>query len=57
MRIIVFTVAVGFICAMTVLTAFYFKNNGVPPAGVIGVVVLVVFGIGIIGSLLHPPRR
>jgi hypothetical protein len=53
----VFTVAIVFICAMGLLTALYFKNNGVTAAGVIGVVVLVVFGVGIIGALLHPPRR
>lgn len=57
MRIIVFTLAIVFICAMAVLTAFYFSYNGVTPAGVIGVLVLVVFGVGIIGALLQPPRR
>jgi hypothetical protein len=57
LRIVVFTVAIVFICAMGLLTALYFKNNGVTAAGVIGVVVLVVFGVGIIGALLHPPRR
>jgi hypothetical protein len=57
MRVVVFMVAIAFLCAMGALTALDFKNNGVTAAGVVGIVVLVVFGVGIIGALLHPPRR
>jgi hypothetical protein len=57
LRIVVFTIAVVFICAMAALTALYFSNNGVTFVGVLGALVLVVFGVGIIGALLHPPRK
>jgi len=57
LRIVVFTLAVVFICAMAVLTALDITNNGVTVVGVLGVFVLIVCGVGIIGALIQPPRR
>ena len=57
MRFVVFTLAVVFICTMVVLTALDFTNNGVTVVGVLGALVIGVCGIGIIGALLHPPRK
>jgi hypothetical protein len=57
LRTIVFTVAIVFIGGMALLTALDFKNNGVTFVGVVGVLVLLVVGVGIIGALLHPPRK
>ena len=57
MRVIVFAVAVLFIGAMAVLTALDFANNGVTGLGVVSVGVVLVIGVGIIGAILHPPRK
>jgi hypothetical protein len=56
-RYLVFAAALVFIAAFGLLTALYFANNGVTLVGVLGLIVLVICGVGIIGSLLHPPRR
>jgi hypothetical protein len=56
-RYLVFAAALVFIAAFGLLTAFYFANNGVTLVGIIGLIVLIVIGVGIIGALLHPPRR
>lgn len=57
MRIIVFAVAVVFICAMAVLTVLDFENNGVTGLGIVGAIVVIVIGVGIIGALTEPPRK
>ncbi len=57
MRVIVFAVAVLFIAAMAVLTVLDFANNGVTGLGVVSVGVVLVIGVGIIGAILHPPRK
>jgi hypothetical protein len=56
-RYLVFAAALLFIGAFGLLTALYFSNNGVTLVGIIGLIVLVICGVGIIGALLHPPRR
>jgi lipopolysaccharide export LptBFGC system permease protein LptF len=56
-RIIVFAVAVVFICAMAVLTVLDFENNGVTGLGIVGAIVVIVIGVGIIGALTEPPRK
>ncbi len=56
-RSIVFTVALVFLGTMTALTVSDFVSNGVTGLGVVAVAVLLVFGIGIVGALLHPPRQ
>jgi hypothetical protein len=57
MRYLVFAAALLFIGSFGMLTALYFANNGVTLVGIIGLGVLILVGVGIIGSLLHPPRR
>jgi hypothetical protein len=56
-RLIVFAVAVLFIAAMAVLTVLDFANNGVTGLGVVSVGVVLVIGVGVIGAILHRPRK
>jgi hypothetical protein len=56
-RLAVFTVALLFIVALGVLTVRDIRVHGVTPVGVVAIVVLVVFTTGIVGAMLHPPRR
>jgi hypothetical protein len=56
-RVVVFAVAILLICAMATLTALDFAHNGVTGLGVVSVGVVVVVGVGVIGALLHPPRK
>ena len=57
MRLAVFTVALLFIAALAVLTARDIRTHGATPVDVLAIVVLVLFTTGIVGALLHPPRR
>ena len=57
MRYLVFAGALVFIGGFALLTALYLSNNGITFVGIIGLLVLIVCGIGVIGALLHPPRR
>lgn len=57
MRIIVFAVAVLFICGMAVLTIMDFEQNGVTGLGIAGAIVVIVIGVGVIGALTEPPRK
>lgn len=57
MRFLVFLSALLFVLGLALLTVLYIKNNGVTFVGVVGVIVLVVCGVGVLGALLHPPRR
>jgi hypothetical protein len=56
-RYVVFAAALVFVGGLGVLTALYLANNGVTVVGVLGLIVLVVCGVGVLGALLHPPRR
>ena len=56
-RALVFLAALLFVLGLGLLTALYIKTNGVTFVGVVGVLVLVVVGVGVLGALLHPPRR
>ena len=55
MRGIVLTVALLFIAMLAALTIADFVRNGVTPLGVVAVLVLALFMIGIVGALRHPP--
>lgn len=57
MRLAVFTVALLFIVALTALTARDIRMHGATPVDVLAIVVLLLFTTGIVGALLHPPRR
>jgi hypothetical protein len=56
-RYAVFAAAMVFIGGLGVLTGLYLANNGPTVVGVLGLIVLIVCGVGVIGALLHPPRR
>jgi len=56
-RFLVFAAAVLFIVGLALLTILYLKSNGVTVVGVLGIIVLVVCGVGVLGALLHPPRK
>jgi hypothetical protein len=56
-RYVVFAAALVFVAGLALLTALYLANNGVTLVGVLGLIVLVVCGVGVVGALLHPPRR
>jgi uncharacterized membrane protein (Fun14 family) len=53
----VFASAVLFIIGLALLTFLYLKNSGVTAVGVLGIIVLVVCAVGVLGALLHPPRK
>ncbi len=57
MRYLVFAAALAFIGAFALLTALYLSANGITFVGVVGLIVLIICGVGVIGALLHPPRR
>lgn len=57
MRILVFAAALVFVVGLGVLTVLYLKSNGLTVVGVLGLIVLIVCGIGVLGAILHQPRR
>jgi hypothetical protein len=57
MRIVVLTIALVFIGGLGALTVSDFITNGVTFAGVAAVFILVLFSIGIVGALRHPPEQ
>ena len=57
MRFLVFAAALLFILGLGLLTVLYIQSSGVTVVGVLGVIVLVVCAVGVVGALLHPPRR
>jgi hypothetical protein len=57
LRQAVFTVALLFIVALGVLTVRDIRVHGATPVDVLAIIVLVLFTTGIVGALLHPPRR
>ena len=56
-RFAVFLVALLFIVALGVLTVRDIRVHGATPVDVLAIIVLVLFTTGIVGALLHPPRR
>jgi hypothetical protein len=57
MRLAVLTLALLFVGALGALTVRDIHMHGLTPVGVLAVIIVVVFTIGVIGALLHPPRR
>lgn len=57
MRQLVLLIALLFIGLLIYLTTSEIKTNGLDVGGVISIVVIVLFAIGIVGSLLHNPRE
>jgi hypothetical protein len=56
-RLLVFTVALLFVAALAVLTIRDIHTHGLTPIDALAVGIVVLFATGIIGVLLHPPRR
>jgi len=56
-RYLVLPVAIVAVLAFAVLTAIELSQNGVTLAGIVGVCVVIVLGVGVIGAALHPPRK
>jgi len=56
-RLAVLTLALLFVAVLGALTVRDIHTHGLTPVAVLAVGIVVVFTIGIIGALLHPPRR
>ena len=57
MRLAVLTIALVFIALLTALTIADFVDHGVTVAGIAGLFIIVLFSIGIVGALRHPPEQ
>ena len=57
MRGLVLTIALLFIALLGALTVIDFINYGVTVLGVVAVLILLLFSIGIVGALREPPRQ
>ncbi|MFZ0971942.1 MAG: hypothetical protein WAN22_06925 [Solirubrobacteraceae bacterium] len=57
MRLLVLTIALLFDAALGALTVRDIHTHGVTPVAVLAIIIVVVFTIGIVGALLHSPRR
>jgi hypothetical protein len=57
LRVAVLTITLVFIALFAALTVADFVSNGVTVVGILAVLVLLLFGIGIVGALWHPPDR
>jgi len=57
MRPVVFTIALVFTVLLGYLTVLDFARHGVTALGVIGLLIVVLFGIGFVGALRHPPHQ
>ena len=56
MRSVVFAIALVFTVLLAYLTVRDFSQHGVTAIGVLGLLIVVFFGIGFVGALRHPPR-
>jgi hypothetical protein len=57
MRIFVLVITLVFIGVLGALTISDFVNNGVTVVGILAVLILVLFGVGIVGALRQPPQE
>jgi hypothetical protein len=57
MRAAVLGAALVFILALVALTVHAAVTGGIDILTVLSVLVLALFGLGIVGALLHPPHR
>jgi hypothetical protein len=57
MRLAVLSIALAFIALLTALTVYVFVHNGVSADGILAVLILILFAIGIVGALRHPPDQ
>ncbi len=54
---VVFAIALVFTALLAYLTVVDFVRNGVTGLGVLGVLIVGLFAIGIVGALRHPPNQ
>ncbi|HEX3690056.1 MAG TPA: hypothetical protein VHV28_10165 [Solirubrobacteraceae bacterium] len=57
MRHVLLVLVVAFTVLIGVLTALDMIHHGVNWLDVLAILIVVLFGTGIVGALLHPPRR
>jgi cytochrome c biogenesis protein CcdA len=57
MRFVLLVVVVVFTVLIGVLTVLDMIHHGVNWLDVLAILIVVLFGTGIVGALLHPPRR
>ena len=57
MRVAVVTVVLLFITGLGVLTGLDLARNGVTVVGILAILILVLFLVGIVGALRQPPRE
>ena len=57
MRYLLLVVVVAFTAFIGVLTALDMIHHGVNWLNVLAILIVVLFGTGIVGALLQPPRR
>lgn len=57
MRTAVLAIALVFIAGLGALTVIDFVHNGLTAVGVLAVLILALFTVGIVGALRHPPRQ
>ena len=53
----VLTIALLFIGALATLTVLDFIHNGLTVIGVLAIMIVVLFMLGIVGALRHPPQE
>jgi hypothetical protein len=57
MRAVVFAVALAFTVLLAYLTIVDFAHHGVTAIGVLGTLIVILFGVGFLGALRHPPHQ
>ena len=57
MRLLLLVLVVAFTVLIGVLTALDMAHHGVNWLDVLAILIVILFGTGIVGALLHPPRR
>ncbi len=57
MRIVVLVLVVVFTVLIGVLTALDMIRHGVNWLDVLAILIVILFGTGIVGALVQPPRR
>ena len=57
MRAIVFAIALVFTALLAYLTIVDFVRHGLTAVAVLGTLIVILFGIGFVGALRHPPQQ
>jgi hypothetical protein len=57
MRVLVLSIALAFIALLGTLTVYVFIHDGVSVDAIVAVLILILFAVGIVGALRHPPSE